>query len=96
MASITDLIRYIAAPLGLGVGTSNLAYNPKFTIPQQSPYNRKYNVQAQLNPTAPAFFKAAQDIPTVPIEGNGLAIQGQMALQMLQEATRESEAQKGK
>lgn len=80
---INRLFSYLFTPTGQGIGTSNLAYNPVNRLPQQSPYNPRYNVRGQLAPTAPAFFKASQSVPMVSIEGNGLALQGQMALQSL-------------
>ncbi len=86
------LFNYIVTPVGLGVGTSNLAYAPVARLPKQSPYNPRYNVQGQLAPTAPAYYKPMQDVPTISIEGNGLAMQGQMALQSLTDL----EAQKAK
>lgn len=91
---LRQLFNYLVTPIGLGVGTSNLAYNPIARLPQQSPYNPRYNVQGQLAPTAPAYFKATQNVPTVSIEGNGLAMQGQMALQSLMELDRDKD--KGK
>lgn len=90
------LFSYIATPLGLGVGTSNLAYNPARRLPNIGVDNVKYNVQRQLAATAPAFFKPAQDVPTIPIEGNGLALQGQLAMQALQEATDPNNKDAGK
>lgn len=77
------MVNYIRTILGLGVGTSNLAYAPDKRLPILSVYNLKYNVRNQLNPTAPAYFKPSQIVPQLPIEGNGLALQGQLALQAL-------------
>jgi hypothetical protein len=75
--------RFLFTPDNRGVGTGNLAVARRTTNPIQSMYGPRYNVQRSFVATEGAQMKMHQDVPIVPIEGNGSFLQGQMALQAL-------------
>lgn len=75
---------FFRTPANRGVGTGNLALERNQSNPVQSMYGPRYNVQGYLATTAQGgAMKYRQNVPVVPIEGNGSFIQGVMALQSL-------------
>jgi hypothetical protein len=78
-----NFYNFFRTPPDRGVGTGNDALAKPQTDPTYSIYGPRYNVQRSFIVTKPAHFKANQDVPFVPIEGNGAYIAGQYALQAL-------------
>lgn len=74
---------YIARPSGLGVGTSNLAYQRSIPLSDPSLYVPRYVVDGGLTTVAPAFVKDRQQVVDVGLLGNGAGFAGIMALQQL-------------
>lgn len=74
---------FFATPDTNGVGTGNLAVKQRTTWPIRSIYGPRYNVHGSLAATRLGFMKFSQEVPLVPLSGNGTYIQGQMALQSL-------------
>jgi len=81
--------KFFKTPANRGVGTGNLALERNQSPPIQSIYGPRYNVQGYLTTTRQGgAMKLAQNVPIVPIEGNGAYIQGVMALQSLTDSKR--------
>ena len=79
-----SLFNFFKTPANRGVGTGNLSLALSQTPPIQSMYGPRYNVQRSMAPCPNgAAMKLLQVVPTVPIEGNGSYLAGQLALQSL-------------
>jgi len=84
---------FFKTPANRGVGTGNLAVERNQSPPIQSSYGPRYNVQRYMAPTAQGgAFKFAQNVPVVPIEGNGTYLAGIMALQNLIDTSKKKES----
>lgn len=75
-ASLTNYIggnyRYKAGPVGLGVGTENMALEMPGRAVDQDFYSPRYNVRGTLAPLAPANSAYAQKGPDMDLQANGL------------------------
>jgi len=72
----------------LGVGALGLSYERSQTLPLYDGfYTPRYAVQGQLAVQAPGFVKENQQFVPVSLVGNGIGLQGQLALQALSQQT---------
>jgi len=84
---------FLKTPANRGVGTGNLALEQTQSNPVQSMYGPRYNVERSLAPTRQGgAMKVAQNVPIVPIEGNGAYLAGVMALQNLIDTSKRKES----
>lgn len=70
-------------PSGIGTGTERLGFMKPQTDPLYAPYDLRHSVRGDLKPTALGTLKLEQLFQPVGIRGNGVYLQGQMALQAL-------------
>ena len=79
-----SFFNFLRTPENRGIGTGSLALELGQTMPVQSMYGPRYNVQRSFAPTNQGgAMKVFKTVPIVPIEGNGSYLAGVMALQSL-------------
>lgn len=75
---------YTRKLFGVGLGATDIALQPFQTLPKYDGFTSdSYRVRASFKPQAPGFVKMGQDFVPVSLVGNGIDLQGQMALQRL-------------
>lgn len=80
---------YVRRLFGVGLGAEDIALQPFQTLPKFDGFTSDtYRVRASFNPQAPGFVKMGQDFQPVSLVGNGIQLQGQMALQRLAQLTK--------
>lgn len=68
----------------LGVGALGYGFEAPSTLPLYDGWMRpRYQVRGQLDVQAPGFVKEGQQFVPVSLVGNGIELQGQLALQAL-------------
>lgn len=81
-----SLYSFIRNAVGnLGVGVSDLGFTGSMAPPPEGIYDARRNVRGQLFVQAPAYAKLGQNVVSVSLVGNGLAMQGQLTLNPLAE-----------
>jgi len=74
---------YLVGRSGYGIGVENLALRQPTTLPVDSIYAPKYNIQNSLAPQSPGFVKMYQNFVPVSLLANGVYFSGALALQAL-------------
>lgn len=72
-----------AGAKGIGIGAENMALIQPTTLPVDSIYAPRYNVQRSLGPYGGGALKYAQELPYVSVKGQGVYLAGDMAMQAL-------------
>lgn len=85
---------YVRRLFGAGLGATDIGLVPFQTLPKYDGFTSDtYRVRGSFKPQAPGFVKMGQDFQPISLNGNGIALQGQMALQRLAELQKGSEGQ---
>lgn len=72
----------------LGTGADAMGFEQPTTLPMYDGWMRpRYAVRGQLDTQRPGYVKYDQQFVPVDLVGNGIAIQGQLALQALSQVT---------
>jgi len=77
--------KYIQGRTGFGIGAGAMALQQPSTLPIDSIYAAKYNVEKTLAPQAPGYVKEQQNFVPVSLLANGVYFAGTMALEALSE-----------
>lgn len=68
---------------GIGIGAENMALIQPTTLPVDSIYAPRYNVQRSMYSYSGGALKLAQELPFVSVKGQGVYLSGEMAMQAL-------------
>lgn len=83
---------YVRKLYGAGLGATDIALQPFQTLPKFDGFTSPtYMVRGSFKPQAPGFVKMGQDFQPVSLVGNGINMQGQLALQRLAQLQKGSE-----
>jgi len=72
----------------IGIGVEDMGFTQPTTLPVDSIYAARYNVQMTLAPQAPGYLKQQQNLVPVGLRANGVYMSGELALQALVEFER--------